>query len=62
MGYEIHITRAENWSDPDEARAITAEEWLEYVKRDPELKLAATMVLVSPSGQASRDTPTLGST
>ena len=40
MGYDIHITRAEEWSAADEAAVITAEEWLEYVKRDPELKLA----------------------
>lgn len=40
MGYDIHITRAESWSDVEKARTITAEEWLEYVKTDPELKLA----------------------
>jgi hypothetical protein len=37
MGVELHITRSESWSDSDDA-PITAEEWLAYVKADPELR------------------------
>lgn len=35
MGYDLHITRREQWfaEGPD----ITAEEWLAYVQSDPEL-------------------------
>jgi hypothetical protein len=38
MGYELHITRADEWSQ-NEGREITAEEWLEVVRRDPEFAL-----------------------
>ncbi|HXE54889.1 MAG TPA: hypothetical protein VN541_17845 [Tepidisphaeraceae bacterium] len=39
MGYELHITRAESWADND-GKEITADEWLELVSADPELRLA----------------------
>ena len=39
MGYDLHITRAQHWSDDEPA--ITADEWLAYVHRDPDLRLAA---------------------
>lgn len=39
MGYDLHITRAEHWSDNTGAE-ITAEEWLAVVHADPELRLA----------------------
>jgi hypothetical protein len=39
MGYDLHITRAEFWSQ-NEGKEITADEWLKLVKKDPELKLA----------------------
>jgi hypothetical protein len=39
MGYDIHITRAPgSWSD-NAASRITADEWLEVVHTDPELRL-----------------------
>ncbi len=38
MGYDIHITRAELWAE-NKGREITAEEWLAYVEKDPELKI-----------------------
>ncbi len=37
MGYDLHITRREDWSD--EGFDITAEEWVQYVHKDPELKI-----------------------
>ena len=40
MGYDFHITRAQNWCEIGEGEAIRAEEWLKYVENDPELKLA----------------------
>ncbi len=38
MGYDLHITRAEEWSD-NESAPIPAEEWLLIVDEDPELRL-----------------------
>jgi hypothetical protein len=38
VGYEFHITRAENWVESDQ-RPITAEEWLAVVAADPELRI-----------------------
>ena len=39
MGYDLHITRAE-WHNQNDGHWITAREWLDYVKGDPELRLA----------------------
>lgn len=36
MGYDLHITRKENWFDDDPV--ITLEEWLGYVEGDPEMR------------------------
>jgi hypothetical protein len=38
MGYEVHITRADEWSRSAE-RPITAEEWLAVVAADAELHI-----------------------
>ena len=38
MGYELHITRAENWADNDDC-PISLEEWLALVEADPELTI-----------------------
>ena len=39
MGYDLHITRAADWTEAESA-PITSEEWLTYVEADPELRLA----------------------
>jgi len=36
VGYDLHVTRAENWSE-NEGREITWGEWLALVAEDPEL-------------------------
>jgi hypothetical protein len=36
MGYDLHITRAEDWPQ-SEQNPITLEEWLAVVEEDPEL-------------------------
>lgn len=36
MGYELHITRAEEWSE-SELCPIELHEWLQLVERDPDL-------------------------
>jgi len=37
MGYELHITRRNSWSD--KGKDIPADEWLAYVRSDPDLCL-----------------------
>ena len=37
MGYEVHITRKENWFD--EGSDIALEEWLDVVRSDAEMRL-----------------------
>ena len=39
MGYDLHITRAKDWSQ-NEGFEIGADEWLRVVEEDPELSLA----------------------
>jgi hypothetical protein len=38
MGYDVHITRRHDWSDPKGAE-ISLEEWLAFVAADPEMRL-----------------------
>lgn len=38
MGYELHITRGANWHD-EAKELITLDEWIAYVKSDPEMRL-----------------------
>ena len=38
MGWEVHMTRADDWSDSAQ-RPITADEWLAVVAADPELEI-----------------------
>jgi hypothetical protein len=39
MGYELHITRRDEWHSSD-GPEISEAEWRGYVERDPELKFA----------------------
>jgi len=38
MGYDLHITRAQDWSE-SETFPIALEEWLAYIASDPEMRL-----------------------
>ena len=38
MGYDLHITRASDWSESSSV-PIRADEWLDLVRRDPEFTL-----------------------
>lgn len=40
MGYDLFITRKEDWSDT-EGQDITLDDWLEYVAMDPSLQIDA---------------------
>ena len=38
VGYDVHITRAADWTRSEET-PIALDEWLAYVERDPEMRL-----------------------
>src|SRR5215213_8596640 len=38
MGYDIHITRKENWWEEDNLNYITLAEWLAYISQDSEMR------------------------
>jgi hypothetical protein len=38
MGYDVHITRAEHWTE-SESTPITIDEWLGYLAGDTEMRL-----------------------
>lgn len=41
MGYDLHITRKEDWSDEySDDMGISLSEWLSYIDTDPELELS----------------------
>ena len=60
MGYEFHITRAKFWALNTKNR-ISAEEWLAYVEKDPELSLSRDggSYFAKWSGQSKRTDPWL---
>jgi len=37
MGYDLHVTRKDYWSDED-GPSISLDEWMAYVASDPDLK------------------------
>lgn len=37
MGYNIHVTRNDDWWD-EEGEWITLQEWLDYIAQDPEMR------------------------
>jgi hypothetical protein len=53
LGYDVHITRAEEWSQ-NEGREIRLSDWLTVVREDPELELAGAAEAVAASGETLR--------
>ena len=53
MGYEVHITRREDWSDED-GPLITLDEWLAYVEADPEMRGDGYAEAKAPDGSVLR--------
>ena len=52
MGYDLHITRREDWSDDEQqALDITLEDWLKYVDNDPELELSDAYRIKVPGSE-----------
>ena len=50
MGYDLHITRAEEWPDA-EAAPITLDDWLDYVRCDSELRMEQAARTATPDGE-----------
>jgi hypothetical protein len=40
MGYDLHITRKDDWSDEDPEKEISLSEWLAYIDADKDLVLS----------------------
>lgn len=54
MGYDLHITRQDNWFDEEIGRRISFEEWKGYMANDPEMRLDnGELINVNGEGQAA---------
>lgn len=53
MGYDVHITRADQWTDSENC-PISLDEWLGHVARDPEMRLDNVATVSSPQGDIIR--------
>jgi hypothetical protein len=53
MGYDVHVTRSENWWEA-ETKQISLEEWLEYCRTDSELRVDGYAEATSPAGETIR--------
>ena len=49
MGYDVHITRAADWTDAEGA-PITLDEWLAVVHADPDMRLDGVAEASTPGG------------
>jgi len=58
MGYDVHITRKEEWSD-EKGPPITEAEWQAYVKSDPEMVITGAAEHTNPQGETIRLTQPL---
>jgi hypothetical protein len=52
MGYELHITRRENWIDEDVSKMITLEEWKNYIANDSEMRLDGYAEATTSNGES----------
>jgi hypothetical protein len=53
VGYDVHITRAEEWTD-SEKWPISREDWLAYVEQDPEMRLDCAAETTTTEGETLR--------
>lgn len=53
MGYDIHITRKQNWFD-DEGDPIPLDEWLAHIRSDPEMRHDKFAETFTPDGTPIR--------
>jgi hypothetical protein len=54
MGYDIHITRQDNWFDEDERLQISLSEWKHYIESDSEMRIDNLAETILPSGDKIR--------
>jgi hypothetical protein len=54
MGYDLHITRQENWFDEDNSKIISLQEWKHLVANDPEMRLDNFAEATTTSGDTIR--------
>lgn len=54
MGYDIHITRQDNWFDQDDSKSISLEEWKAYTARDADIRLDNYAEATASSGETVR--------
>lgn len=53
MGYEVHITRADDWMN-SEGNPISLDEWIAYVRSDPEMRLDGFAEVTLQDGRVLR--------
>jgi len=53
MGYEVHITRAEEWMESEDT-PISLADWEAYVNADPEMRLDGFAEATTPQGETIR--------
>ena len=53
MGYDVHISRTEDWTE-SESEPISLDEWLAYVRSDPEMRLDGKAVVGLGDGSEMR--------
>jgi hypothetical protein len=53
MGYELHITRRANWFD-DDGPSIDLDEWLLFLRSDPEMRLDGYAEATTTAGETIR--------
>ena len=49
LGYNVHITRAQNWYESEE-NPISLDEWKAYIESDPEMRLDGFAKVMTPDG------------
>ena len=54
MGYDLHITRQENWFDDENSLKISQQQWEEYIANDPEMKLEGFAQVILDTGEVVR--------
>ena len=50
MGYDVHITRKPEWSE-ETGPVITLAEWLDYIQKDPEMRLEDAAEPLTPEAE-----------
>ncbi len=54
MGYDVHITRRQDWWDKSSGSDITLAEWKSYIDKDPSMCLEGYAETTTPSGEVIR--------